>query len=64
MKKIQINNDLKEARRQQIESNRESAIMEEKIDQEQLDKILRFNIEDKKKNEEIIKQNNIVHILN
>ncbi|XP_025421885.1 probable serine/threonine-protein kinase irlB [Sipha flava] len=36
MKKIQINNDLKEARRQQIESNRESAIMEEKIDQEHL----------------------------
>lgn len=63
-KKIKINNELKEARRQKIEKDREAALGEQLLNSEEFDKILRFKIEDRKKIEEIEKQTKIVHIFN
>lgn len=60
-KKIRINNDLKEARRQQIEGRMLSNVLEIQREKEEFDRIIKLNVEDIKKTKEQEKQFKMVN---
>lgn len=62
MRKINVNEDLKEARKRQIEDRRISQAFEIQREKEEFDKIIRLNIKDIEKNKELEEQDRKVYI--
>lgn len=60
MKKIKENEELKEARRKQIEGQRECFANEIQREKEQFDKIIKLNVEDIEKTKEMERQAKMV----
>lgn len=63
LRKIKENNDLKAARENQVENQRESHAHEIQREKEEFDKIIQLNIEDIEKAKELDRQNKIVNII-
>lgn len=64
IKKIKENEELKEARRKQIEDQRESYAYEIQREKEQFDKIIKHNIEDMEKTKEMERLKKEVSFIN
>lgn len=62
-KKIRVNNDLKEARRQQIEGRMLSNVLEIQREREEFDRIIKLNVEDIQKTKEEERQIKMVHAI-
>jgi len=62
LRKINVNEDLKEARKRQIEDRRISQAFEIQREKEEFDKIIRLNIKDIEKNKELEEQDRKVYI--
>lgn len=63
MKKIKENEELKEARRRQIEDQRENYAYEIQREQEQFDKIIKMNIEDIEKTKALEQEKKMVNFI-
>lgn len=61
MKKIRINEDLKKARSKQIQDQQTNQVQEVQREKTELEKIIKLNIVDIEKQEEIKEQNKMVH---